>query len=202
MKDVSSVGQLSFVQDVTNSPVAAPDLPVGARLQLFWEKWEAIGASPKVIRIPKEGYTLPFCIQPNSTRSLTTISCYVYPLRNSFVREALYGLNALELVRTQHSSTNFSWYQNPTTDGDLCWILSILNKFKTEKFKMETPETIRTSLQATNTKPLLKVPTFSCLGSVTPFQRTTIWSVHSTHRIHGSDQGGKTDALHKGIIIH
>ena len=33
MNDVSCVDQLSFVQSVKNVPIAAPDFPVGARLQ-------------------------------------------------------------------------------------------------------------------------------------------------------------------------
>ena len=45
VKNVSYVDQLSFVQNVTNVPVAAPDLPVGARLHKFRETWAALGAS-------------------------------------------------------------------------------------------------------------------------------------------------------------
>ena len=82
MKDVSCVNQLSFVQNVTIVPIAAPDLPVGARLHQFWETWEAPGAGSKVIRIPKKGYTLPFRIRPNLTRSPTIISGR-HPLRTS-----------------------------------------------------------------------------------------------------------------------
>ena len=51
--------QLSFVQKDRNAPVAAPDLPVGSRLHKFWEIWGALGASPKFIRVPREGYPLP-----------------------------------------------------------------------------------------------------------------------------------------------
>ena len=43
VKDVSCVGHLSSVSLVTNVPTAAIDLPVGARLHQFWEKWEALG---------------------------------------------------------------------------------------------------------------------------------------------------------------
>ena len=49
VKDVSCVDHLGFVQNFTNVPIA-----VGARLHQFWETWEALGASPKVIRIFKE----------------------------------------------------------------------------------------------------------------------------------------------------
>ena len=43
VKDVSSVGHFSSVNLVTNVPTVVIDLPVGARLHQFWEKWEALG---------------------------------------------------------------------------------------------------------------------------------------------------------------
>ena len=58
-KDVSCVDHLIFVKIVTNVPTVVTNLPVGARLQQFWEKWETLGASPKIIRILREGYTHP-----------------------------------------------------------------------------------------------------------------------------------------------
>ena len=58
MKDVSYVTQLSFAKPVTNVPTVALDLPVGARLHKFWEPWEDLGASLKVVKILKEGYAL------------------------------------------------------------------------------------------------------------------------------------------------
>ena len=71
MKDVSCVNQLSFVKPVANVPTIALDLP---RLHNFCETWEALGAGPKVVKLLKEGYSLPFWIQPNLTRSLTIAS--------------------------------------------------------------------------------------------------------------------------------
>ena len=47
VKDVSCVGHLSSSNLVTNVPTVAIDPPVGARLHNFWEKWEALGSSPK-----------------------------------------------------------------------------------------------------------------------------------------------------------
>ena len=153
MKSVSCVTQLSCVQPVINVKNAAQNLPVGARLQNFWQMWLDLGAGPKVVQILKEGYTLPFRIQPRLTRSPTVISCYVNPHRNIYLLEALHQLiakSAVELVKHQTSLGFFNrlflvrkpnkW--RPILD------LSKLNLFlKTEKFKMETPETIRTSLQ-------------------------------------------------------
>ena len=51
MNDVSRVDHLSSVKCVTNVPTVAPDLPVGARLHQFWEKWAALGVSPKVVTV-------------------------------------------------------------------------------------------------------------------------------------------------------
>ena len=39
VKDVSCVDHLSCRNLVTNVPIVAPDLPVGARLHQFWGKW-------------------------------------------------------------------------------------------------------------------------------------------------------------------
>ena len=41
---------------------------------------------------PERGYTLPFRIRPNLTRSPTVISCYVNPHRNRYLMEALHQL--------------------------------------------------------------------------------------------------------------
>ena len=83
----------------------------------FWETWEALGDGPKVVKILKEGYTLPFRTRPNLTRSPTIISCYVNPHRNLYLLEALQQLmnkNAVELVNKQTSlgffNQLFFWY--------------------------------------------------------------------------------------------
>ena len=74
VKDVSCVGHLSSANIVTNAPTVAINPPVGARLHQFWEKWEALGSSPKVVTALREGYTLPFRFRPNLTRSPTVIT--------------------------------------------------------------------------------------------------------------------------------
>ena len=155
VKGVSCVGQLSSVNCVTNAPTVAIHPPVGARFLQFWQKWAALGVSPKVVTVLKEGYTFPFRFRPNLTRSPKVISCYVNPYRNLYLLEALHQLmhkNAVEPVTNQTSLGFYNqlflvpkpnnWWR-PILD------LSNLNKFlKTESFKMETPETIRTFLQA------------------------------------------------------
>ena len=90
VKGVSCVGQLSSAKCVTNVPTVVTNLPVGARLHWFWQKWAALGVSPKVLTILKEGYTLPFRFRPNLTRTPTITSFYVNPHRNSYLYEALH----------------------------------------------------------------------------------------------------------------
>ena len=154
VKGASSVTQFSCVQPVTNAMNVVSNLPVGARLQNFWLTWLERGAGPKIIQILREGYTLPFRIRSNLTRSPTVISRYVNPHRNSYLLEALHQLmdkNAIELVHNQTSLGFFNrlfLVPKPNNKWRPILDLSKLNPFlKVEKFKMETPETIRTSLQ-------------------------------------------------------
>ena len=153
MKGISCVDQLSSVNLVTNVPTVVPDLPVGARLLQFWGKWAALGSSPKVVTVLKEGYTLPFSFRRNLTRSPNIISCYVNPHRNLSLLEALHQLMNKNTVEPVTNQTSLGFYNRlflvPKPNN--WWILDLsnLNKFlKKESFKMETPETIRTSLQA------------------------------------------------------
>ena len=154
VKSVSCVTQLSCAQSVTNVKNVASNLPVGARLQNFWQTWLDLGAGPKIVQILKEGYTLSFRIRLNLTRSPTVVSSYVNPHRNSSLMEALYQLidkNAVELVHNQTSLGFFNrlfLVPKPNNKWRPILDLSNLNPFlKVEKFKMETLETIRTSLQ-------------------------------------------------------
>ena len=89
VKNVYCVGHLSSANLVTNAPPVVTPPPVGARLHKCWEKWEALGASPKVVTTLRDGYTLPFRLRPNLTRSPTVISNYQNPTRQANLLEAL-----------------------------------------------------------------------------------------------------------------
>ena len=111
VKDVFCVDQLSLVKPITNVQHGASNLLVGARLQNFWQTWLDLGAGPEVVQILREGYTLPFWIWPNLTRSPTTISCYVNPHRNLYLLEALHQLmnkNAIKLVQNNKAKAKQS----------------------------------------------------------------------------------------------
>ena len=119
-----------------------------------WETWETLGAGPKVIQMLEEGYTLPFQTRPNLTRKPTIFSCSVNPHRNLYLLEALHQLtnkNAIELVTNQESLGFYNrLFLVPKPNNKWRPILDLSNLYKflkVEKFKMKTPEMIRTSLQ-------------------------------------------------------
>ena len=79
VKNVFCVDPLSFASTVPTAKHVVQNLPVGARLQNFWQTWLDLGASPKVIQILREGYPLPFRTRPKLTHFPTVVSCYVNP---------------------------------------------------------------------------------------------------------------------------
>ena len=154
VKSALCVTQLSLANSVSDVPNVVQSLPVGARLQNFWETWLDLGAGPKTIQNLRDVYALPFRDRPKLTRFPTVISCYANPHRNSYLLEALHQLidkNAVELVQNPTSLGFFNrlfLVPKPNNKWRPILDLSKLNLFlKVEKFKMETPETIRTSLQ-------------------------------------------------------
>ena len=124
VKDVSCVGHLSCANLVKNVPTVTLDPPVAARLHQFWEKWETLGSSPKVVTTLREGYTLPFRFRPSLTRSPTVISNYVNPQKQSHLL-ALYQLvnkNTVEPVANQNLLGFYNWlFLVPKPGGDLSW---------------------------------------------------------------------------------
>ena len=154
MKSVSCVTQLSCIQLVESVKNAALNLPVGARLQNFWTVWSQMGAGPKVVQILKQGYTLTFQNRPKLSRVPTVVSSYANLHRNSYLLEALQQLVDKNAVERVHNQTSLGFFNRlflvpkPNNKWRPILDLSKLNPFlKTEKFRMETPETIRTSLQ-------------------------------------------------------
>ena len=82
--------------------------------------------------------------------------------------------------------------------------LSTLNTFlNTGTFKMETPETIRTSLQAgewvtSNSQSVQEVHALSPPGSVLPVQSPSLWPVHSSHGVHSGGLRGQNRGFSEG----
>ena len=216
VNNVSSVDQLCCVNLAPNVTNVVQNIPIGARLNQFWE---TLGVGPKVVQMLKEGYTLPFQSIPNLTRSPTITSCYVNSHRNLCLLDALHQLtnkNAIELVKNQESRGFYNrlfLFPKPNNKWRPILDLSNLNKFlKVEKFKMETPEMIQTSQQTgewvtsidfkdayfnipiqTQSRKYLR---FHVQGKT--YQSTTLWSVHSSTGVHGCGQRGQTDGSTEG----
>ena len=127
--------------------------PVGGRLRSFRRDWLTNKCSQNVLNIITSGYVLPFRSKPNLVRFPLILSEYKAHQKDQALDSCIQSLlskNAIERVENVKSLGFYSrlflvpkphqrW--RPVID------LSRLNTFlHVEKFKMETPESIRTSL--------------------------------------------------------
>ena len=218
VKDVSCVGHLSSANIVTNVPTVATNPPVGAR---FWEKWEALGSSPKVVTILREGYTLPFQFRPNLTRLPTVISKYVNPQRQFHLLEALYQLDEQKCSGTgskpklpgflqpaifgTQTQQPVETYPGPEHLEHLPKHRVVQNGDPRDNKNLPAARGVGylhrlqgRILPYTNSQSVQEVHAFSRPGSVLPVQSPTLWPVHSTHGVHSGGQRGQTDGLTEG----
>ena len=137
-------------------PPQKEGLPVGGRLQQFWDVWHRNHAPPSVVEMLKEGYILPFKdknFHPPLTNKTDFSSSYRNTEKNSALLQAVQDLlekNAIEEVKNPSSLGFYSrMFLVPKKDSWRPIIdLSHLNQFlEIPKFKMETPESVRKELQ-------------------------------------------------------
>ena len=136
-----------------DSSKASLSPPVGGRLRSFRRDWLTNKCSQNVLNIITNGYVLPFLSKPNLVRFPLILSEYKAQQKDQALATCIQSLlskNAIERVENVKSLGFYSrlflapkphqrW--RPVVD------LSRLNTFlHLEKFKMETPESIRTSL--------------------------------------------------------
>ena len=157
--EIKHVKSASFVSpchsvNVLNVHSVAENPPVGGRLHRFWETWLSLGSNPRVVSILKDGYNLPFKMRPPLTRCPLIISGYANPRRNKFLKEALQSLITKQSQEKVVVRASLAFYNRlfivpkPNNKWRPILDLSKLNLFlHSETFKMETPETIRLSLQ-------------------------------------------------------
>ena len=154
VKSVSFVSPCRSVPHVPNVHSVAENPPVGCRLHRFWETWLSLGSNPRVVSILKDSYNLPFKMRSPLTRCPLIISGYANPRRNKFLKEALQSLITKQAVEKVVVRASLAFYNRlfivpkPNNKWRPILDLSKLNLFlHSETFKMETPETIRLSLQ-------------------------------------------------------
>ena len=135
-----------------DSSKASVSPPVGGCLRSFRRDWQANNCSFNVLNIITNGYVLPFLSRPYLLRFPLILSEYKALQKDQALADCIQSLlskNAIERVKNVKSLVFYShlflvpkpqrW--RPVID------LSRLNTFlHVEKFKMETPESIRTSL--------------------------------------------------------
>ena len=154
VKSVFCVDPCVFAPIVPSVPSAVSEHNVGGRLQEFWQVWQTMGSNPRVVSILKRGYTLPFKQRPVLTRFPVVQSGYANPSKNMHLKEALVSLMRKLVVEKVVVKSSLAFYNRlflvPKPNGKWRPILDLsrLNLFlSTGTFKMETPETIRLSLQ-------------------------------------------------------
>ena len=220
VKGVSCVTQLSCVNPVTNVTTAAQNLPVGARLQNFWRTWLDLVAGPKVVQILKEGYTLPFRIRPNLTRSPNIIICYVNPHRNLYLLGGITSAYRQKCSRTGKLSKISGIFQPPIFSAQTQQQVDTYTRseqFKpiSQGSKIQNGDTgnhqdlppargvgynrlQRRLLPHINTGTIQEISQISRPGSDIPVQGTAIHFVYSTLGVHCSSKGGETDGHTQG----
>ena len=136
-----------------DSSKASLSPPVGGRLRSFRRDWQTNKCSPNVLNIITNGYLLPFLSKPNLVRFPLILSEYKAHQKDQALATCIQSLLSKNAIERVENVKSLGFYRRlflvpkpyqrlrPVID------LSRLNTFlHVEKFKMETPESIRTSL--------------------------------------------------------
>ena len=136
-----------------NSLKASLIAPVGGRLRSFRRDWQTNKCSSNVLNIITNGYVLPFFSKRNLVRFPRILSEYKARQKDQALATCIQSLLSKNAIKRVENVKSLGFYSRlflvpkphqrwrPVID------LSRLNTFlHVEKFKMETPESIRTSL--------------------------------------------------------
>ena len=154
VEGASCVNPFPFAPSVPNAPHVVKVISVGGRLQSFWQVWQRLGSNPRVVSLLRDGYSLPFRERPHLSRFPLVVSKYANPSKSKALVEARLSLTQKRVVEKVLIKSSLGFYNRlflvPKPNGKWRPILDLskLNLFlATNTFKMETPETIRLSLQ-------------------------------------------------------
>ena len=123
--------------------------PVGGRLRSFRRDWQTNKCSSNVLNIITNGYVLPFLSKPNLVRFPLILSEY-----KTLQKDRLYPVSPVKERYRKGGKCKISRVlQSPVSSPQASPKVEASNRLKqahtflhVEKFKMETPESIRTSL--------------------------------------------------------
>ena len=170
---------------------------------------------------PERGLHPPLPDPATLVKNSDSISCYGNPHRNLKLLEALHQLTAKNAIELVHKQTSLGFFNRlflvpkPNNKWRPILDLSNLNVFlKTEKFKMETPETVRTSLQQggmgnlhrlqgcifphSDTGTVQEISEVSRPGTDLSIQSSPFWLIHSSDGVHRCSKRGKADGHSEG----
>ena len=147
----------SSVREEAEALAVMQPIPVGGRLQFFWRRWRALGASKRVSRWLRRGYRLPFApLGESSARALFRTSCppalvvsYANPVKMRALLdlvETLLSKHVVEPVPADTPCLHNIVFLRPKPNGTWRLILDVsaLNKFLVVKtFSMDTAAVIR-----------------------------------------------------------
>ena len=149
-----TIGEEGVETPLPNDSFKASNSPlVGGCLRSFSRDWQANNCSSNVLNIITNGYVLPFLSKPNLVRFPLIISEYKALPKDQALADCIQSLLSKNTIERVENVKSLGFYSRlflvpkphqrwrPVID------LSRLNTFlHVEKFKMETPESIRTSL--------------------------------------------------------
>ena len=220
VKVVSCVGHLSSANLVTNAPPVVISPHVGARLHNFWEKWEVLGSSPKVVTTLRGLHPpLPVQTEPNQVtnchKQLPEPIQTGPPFRGTVsAGEQKWSRTGSKpkLTRVLQPAIFGTQTQQPVETGPGPEHLEHLSKHRVvqngdprDNKDLPTVGGVghihrlqRRILSYTNSQSVQEVHAFSHPGPVLPVQSPTLWPVHSTHGVHSGGQRGQTDGFTEG----
>ena len=127
--------------------------PVGGRLRSFRRDWQTNKCSSNVLNIITNGYVLPFISKPSLVRFPLIQSEYKARQKDQALTTCIQSFLSKNTIERVENVKSLGFYSRlflvpkPSQRWRLVIHLSRLNTFlHVEKFKMETPESIRTSL--------------------------------------------------------
>ena len=127
--------------------------PVGGRLRSFRRDWQTNKCSSNVLNIINNCYVLPFISKPSLVRFPLILSKYKTLQKDQALATCILSLLSKKAVERVENVKSLGFYSRlflvpkPHQRWRPVIALSRLNTFlHVEKFKMETPESIRTSL--------------------------------------------------------
>ena len=113
--------------------------PVGGHLRSFRRDWQTNKCSSNVLNIITDGYVLPFLSKPNLVRFPLILSEYKARQKDQALATCIQSLLSKNTIERVENVKSLGFYSR------LFLVPKPLQRY-VEKFKMETPESIRTSL--------------------------------------------------------